>query len=222
MSAFEFVVALLKAWQDEKGKLCFEGVAASTSLDRQDERLTPEAMEQMAEQAQVELKPSHPALIALGTVDMCWVDNNQFRVAGSLDPSSSEAMCLYEKLQQGKQYGLSVGGRVLRAHREFDAEVGGHIKYIDEVEFDHIAVCRASSAANPDTYLSVLGNAAEPTAGADDIIDRMLRTACPPGYYDECLQIEQCAADRSGGIRIECWRVWAIAYMRQPDVSNDD
>jgi len=112
MSAFEFVVKLLKAWRDGKGELRFEGVAASTSLDRQDERLTSD-----------------------------------------------------EKLKQYKQYGLSVGGRVLSAHREFDAEAGKHVKYIDDVELDHIAVCRPSMAVNPDTYLRVLGEAAAAGGG---------------------------------------------------------
>ncbi len=148
----------------------FEGVAASTSLDRQDERLTPEAMKVMAERACIELLPTHNAgvLEELGMVEKCWVDNDQFRVVGSLDLTNPEAMRLYEKLKQGKQYGLSVGGRVLKAHYETDEESGRQVKYIDDVELDHIAVCRPSSAVNPDSYLSVLGGAAEAAAGGDD------------------------------------------------------
>ena len=168
MSAFEFIVSLLKTWQDGKGGLRFEGVAASTCLDRQCERLTPDAMKEMAARACMALLPKHDAgpLEKLGTVEKCWVDNDQFRIVGSLDPTSSEAVRLYEKLKEGKQYGLSVGGRVLSAYREFDAFAGKHVKYIDDVALDHIAVCRPSSAANPDTYLSVLGDAATTAADA--------------------------------------------------------
>ena len=159
---FDVTIPLVKMWQDGKGGLRFEGVAASTSLDRQDERLTLAAIEKMEQYCGIDLLPSHGSgvLEELGVVEKCWLDNAQFRIAGSLDASNPEAVRLYERLKAGKQYGLSVGGRVLSAHREFDAEAGKHVKYIDDVELDHVAVCRPSSAANPDTYLTVLAKAA--------------------------------------------------------------
>jgi len=94
-------------------------------------------------------------------VEKCWVDNNQFRVAGCLEPGNPEAARLYERLKAGKQYGLSIGGRVLKAHWDFDTEAGKQVKYIDDVVLDHIAVCRPTQAANPDTYLTALAKAAE-------------------------------------------------------------
>lgn len=160
---FSVTIPLLKAWQDGEGALRFEVVAASTSLDRQAERLTPAAVEKMQQYAGIDLLPSHNAgvLQELGVVEKCWVDNNQFRVAGYLEPGNPEAARLYERLKAGKQYGLSIGGRVLKAHWDFDTEAGRQVKYIDDVVLDHIAVCRPTQSANPDTYLTALAKAAE-------------------------------------------------------------
>ena len=161
--SFGITVPVLKAWQNGKGALRFEGVASSTSLDRQGERLTPEAIEKMQQYSGIDLLPSHNAgvLQELGIVEKCWVDNNQFRVAGCLDPGNLEAARLHEKLKAGKQYGLSIGGRVLKAHWAFDANAGRQVKYIDDVSLERIIVCRPTQAANPDTYLRVMGEAAD-------------------------------------------------------------
>jgi len=162
-AGFLLTIPLLKSWRDDDGAPRFEGVAASTSLDRQSERLTVSAIEKMQEYGGIDLLPSHSAgpLEELGVVEKCWVDNSQFRIAGRLDPTNLEAMRLYEKLQTGKRYGLSVGGRVLKAHWQFDEAAGRRVKFIDDVALDHVAVCRPAAAANPDTYLTVLAKAAE-------------------------------------------------------------
>lgn len=164
--AFAVTMPLLKVWQDETGEMWFEGVASSTSLDRQHERMTPHAIEKMSAQKNIDLLPSHSAdaLEELGSVEDAWVDNDQFRIAGRLDKSSPAAQRLFERVAAGKTYGLSVGGRVTKAYWEFDDEVGQSIRHIDDVVLDHVAVCRPEAAANPDTYLSVLAKAAEAVA----------------------------------------------------------
>jgi hypothetical protein len=141
----------------------FEGVASSTALDRQQERMTENAIRKMAGFVGVDLLPSHRAgpLDELGTVTETWADNRVFRVAGVLDASSSEARRLFAKVEAGRRYGLSVGGRVLKAFWAEDAELGKRIKHIDDVVLDHVALCRPSEAANPDTYLAVMAKSAE-------------------------------------------------------------
>ena len=161
--AFAVTMPLMKVWEDETGEMWFEGVASSTSLDRQQERMTPHAIEKMSAQNNIDLLPSHAAgaLEELGTVEDAWVDNDQFRIAGRLDKFSSAAQRLFDRVAAGKTYGLSVGGRVTKAYWEFDDKAGKSIRYIDDVVLDHVAVCRPEAAANPDTYLSVLAKAAE-------------------------------------------------------------
>ncbi len=161
---FSVTMPLTKVWRDEAGDMWFEGVASSTSLDKQQERMTQKAIEGMSKQVGVPLLPSHNAgaLDDLGTAEECWADNEQFRVAGRLDKHNPEAHRLFEKVMSGKQYGLSVGGRVKKAFWRHDEEARALVRHIDEVELSHVAVCRPEQAANPDTYLAVLAKAAEP------------------------------------------------------------
>jgi len=208
---FSLTIPLLKAWQDGEGALRFEGVAASTSLDRQAERLTPAAVEKMQQYTGIDLLPSHNAgvLQELGVVEKCWVDNNQFRIAGCLEPGNPEAARLYERLKAGKQYGLSIGGRVLKAHWDFDTEAGRQVKYIDDVVLDHIAVCRPTQAANPDTYLTALAKAAEA------VIDGM------PGDPEPREEIPEAMFARLGKTIVEaCQKIWPFGSGDAADTTE--
>jgi hypothetical protein len=162
--SFSVTMPLTKVWRDEDGELWFEGVASSTRLDRQQERMTQKAIEAMSQQTNIELVPSHHAgpLDELGFAEECWADNDRFRVAGRLEKGNPMALRLFEKVQAGKRYGLSVGGRVRKAFWRYDDEAGRPVRHIDEVELSHVALCRPEEAANPDTYLAVLAKAAEP------------------------------------------------------------
>lgn len=166
---FSVTMPLVKVWQDDAGELWFEGVASSTSLDRQQERMTANAIRKMGEQRGIELLPSHSAgpIEELGVVEETWVSNDQFRVAGRLDKSNQTAVRLFDRIAAGRAYGLSVGGRVRKAYWAYDDEAGRMVRHIDDVELDHVAVCRPETAANPDTYLSVMAKAAESLAPAE-------------------------------------------------------
>jgi len=165
-NSFQLEIPLCKTWEDENGDLLFEGVASSTALDRQKERMSKQAIEAMSQYRGIDLLPSHDAgaLRELGTVDQCWADNDRFEVRGRLDKSVPEAWRLYERAKSGRQYGLSVGGRVLKAHWEFDDEAADRIRVLDDVVLDHIALCRPGQAANPETYLGVMSKAADAVA----------------------------------------------------------
>lgn len=166
---FEFSVSAVGAWTDEQGELLFEGVASSTRVDRQQERMSPAAMAQMARCQGLPLMSSHrKRQKALGTVTECWVDEHLFRVQGKLDRNNPEAQELYERLQQGEKVGLSVGGRVQEASMVWDEEAGRQVRQIDQVVLDHVAVCRLEAAANPDTYLTVLAKAAAGLYGSEE------------------------------------------------------
>lgn len=173
---FDLTVPLAKVWQDEDGEMHFEGVASSTRLDRQYERMTANAINKMAGQVGLDLLPSHQSgpLEELGTVEQAWVDNDQFRVAGRLDGANPRARRLFEKVAGGRRYGLSVGGRVTKAFWRHDPVLGRQVRHIDDVELDHVAVCRAEEAANPDTYLATLAKAAEGVMEKETDEDAML------------------------------------------------
>ena len=161
--AFSVTVPLMKVWRSETGEMWFEGIASSTSLDRQQERMTPNAIKKMGEHKGIDLLPSHSAgvLEELGTVEETWVDDSQFRVTGRLEKGNPAAQRLFQRVLDGRPYGLSVGGRVKKAYWAFDEAAGARVRHIDDVELDHVAVCRPEAAANPDTYLAVFAKAAE-------------------------------------------------------------
>jgi len=165
---FAVTMPLCKVWEDEEGELRFEGVASSTRLDRQQERMTPNAIRKMAGYTSVDLLPAHGAgpLEELGVIEEAWADDDEFRVAGRLDRSNPAAQKLFAKVLSGRRYGLSVGGRVTKAFWRYDEEAGRQVRYIDDVELDHVAVCRPGAAANPDTYLAALAKAADRVMGA--------------------------------------------------------
>jgi len=173
---FDVSLPLAKVWTDEDGEMWFEGVASSTRLDRQHERMTTNAISKMAGQVGLDLLPSHTSgpLEELGTVEQAWVDNDQFRVAGRLDGSNPRARRLYKNVLDGRRYGLSVGGRVTKAFWRHDPELGRQVRHIDDVALDHVAVCRADQAANPDTYLATLAKAAEDVMDEDVDEEAML------------------------------------------------
>ena len=181
-SKFAVTLPLVKAWQDEQGQMWVEGVASSTSLDRQRERMTRNAIAKMQQYQGIDLLPSHSAgpLEELGTVEECWADNDSFRMKARLDETSPQAVRLFKRLAEGRQYGLSVGGRVTKAYWDFDTEATARIRHIDDVVLDHVAVCRRQQAANPDTYLAALAKAAEPVTAdspprADDENEDLIR-----------------------------------------------
>ena len=39
---------------------------------------------------------------------------------------------------------------------------------------------------------------------------------CPPAEYGDCGQVEECAADDSNQIAVECWRRFLSTYAHQP------
>ena len=162
--SFSVMMPLTKVWRDENGEMWFEGVASSTRLDKQQERMTHKAIEAMTQQTGVQLLPSHGAgpLDELGVAEECWADNDRFRVAGRLYQDNPAAHRLFDTVLAGRRYGLSVGGRVTKAFWRYDQEAGRPIRHIDAVTLDHVALCRPEQAANPDTHLSVLAKAAEP------------------------------------------------------------
>lgn len=148
----------------------FEGLAASTRIDRQHERLGRRALESMARRLRGETDGGtaqtgalrRPALTlghqggsrtVLGVVEESWVDEEGLHVRGRLNQGHAEAKRVYESLKRGGEYGLSVGGRITAAHRRYDESAGEVIRVIDDVRLDHIAVCKPEQAANPATYL---------------------------------------------------------------------
>ena len=135
------------AWQ-------FEGVASSTAVDRQREKMSAEALDEVARRGGVDLVVAHQgAGDVVGRIEECRVEGGVLRVRGSLRGDKGPAVQLRERLRRGEQLGLSLGGKVTRAHWGWDGQVEGPVRHLDEVWVEHVAVCPAEQAVNPDAWV---------------------------------------------------------------------
>lgn len=143
----------------------FEGVASSTRVDRQGEMLTAEALAE-AEVAGVALVATHQRRTeVLGLVEECAVDGAVLRVRGQLLADAPGARELRERLATEGRLGLSLGGKVARAHMGWSAEREGPVRHLDEVRVEHVAVCGPGEAVNPDAWIALKAPSPRP-AGA--------------------------------------------------------
>ncbi|GAG39206.1 unnamed protein product, partial [marine sediment metagenome] len=53
---------------------------------------------------------------------------------------------------------------------------------------------------------------AEIEARGDTFLQAAAASSCPPGVYQDCPQISECAADKNHEIALECWRCWLDEY----------
>lgn len=138
----------------------FVGVASSTSLDRQGERITEKCLAGMAEQVPMVLAvaPSHNEAIVdvmaeAGTITAFKAEDGDLHIAGNLDPKHPNAEFLWGKMQEGNSK-LSIAGRVLEARKSvWDGDLGKHVGEIDAIELDHILLCRSAAAVNQGTSI---------------------------------------------------------------------
>lgn len=147
-----------KAWTDDAGRLMFEGVASSNSLDLQMERMDDTALVGMKDGILgIDLYPSHQPKIGeeLGQILDSELksdgDMMSLIVRGAWYDDNPDALRAYKRLAAGKRWGLSVGGAVTGWHWGNDPSSGSRIRYIDSVSLDHVAVTR--TPANTDTML---------------------------------------------------------------------
>ena len=145
---FPFVFYIEKAvagGTDEE--MILEGVASTTNIDHDNERMSKEALDEMANlineksvPLRVEHSKSENAII--GRVFKGWVDErNQLHIQASLDKSHPVAPLLYSAMKnEGKKMGFSVGGLVKRAAREFSEAAGKLVKTFYDVELKEVSV----------------------------------------------------------------------------------
>lgn len=156
--AFQFDAIVAKT---EDGVMTFTGVASSTGLDRQQERITEKALEGMASQAPIPLAcaGSHDEATVdpraeVGIISEFNVEGEKLLLRGELDEEHPWSRWLYRGMAQGR-WKLSIGGRVPQGsvRTVHDYETGTVIREIDNVVLDHVLLCRANSAVNQDSQI---------------------------------------------------------------------
>lgn len=160
IAKFSFDAPVTHVWKDDSGRLLCEGVASSTALDSQEERVSKEGLELFGYHPPVELFNTHSPKAGeeLGiTVKHGIGDDMTFRVVAELYPDVPAAAKIWQRMQAGAKYGLSFGGTIEKAHWEYEETLGKRIRILDAVNLDHIAITRAGHAANPDCWLGAIG-----------------------------------------------------------------
>jgi phage head maturation protease len=142
---------------DDLENLDIEGIASTTNIDHDKERMSKEAlyaMESTINKEGVPLRVEHQkeGTAIIGKVYKAWVDDrNQLHVRARLDKSHPVSSILHNSMKQGLKMGLSVGGIVKRAVREFSEAVGSTVKTFYDVALQEVSV--TPRPANYDSWL---------------------------------------------------------------------
>jgi HK97 family phage prohead protease len=157
-NVFNFCIPLKK---DALGQDTLIGVASTVSVDRDDEKMSENALNDMVKEIKskgVNLFGNHEhnwenTLGRVSDADM--TSNNQVIIKTTLDDQQTnpKVAMLLRKLERGIKLGLSVGGTVTKLKWEYSKELGKKIKVIDGVKLYEISVVGIPS--NADSFLSI-------------------------------------------------------------------
>lgn len=120
-ATFKYTFPITKSEQRADGKYIV-GYASGPEVDSEGERMAPEAIERFAAQinspdGQLVYRDAHApdgVLRDLGTIAKAWVNEHfHLGVEVKLDDDNPASNYLWKQLNKGKQYGMSVSGRVL-------------------------------------------------------------------------------------------------------------
>lgn len=134
-----------------------EGLASTTNVDHDQERMAPEALKAMVDcinEKGVPLISEHSKNWDgyLGRVFKAWFDErNQMHIRAELDRDMSKSVDLYKALKKGAQLGLSIAGVVKRAGLEMAEALGKKVKTFYDVLIKEVSVTNRPS--NFDTWL---------------------------------------------------------------------
>jgi len=174
---FEFYAIIAKADDgDNPGTMRFTGVASSTGVDKQQENVTEKALDSMAQQLPMVLAcaGSHNEAMVdprseIGMIDNFTIDDGKLLLAGCLDEDHPWASWLYKGMAASR-WKLSIGGRIPEGARRtvHNAKSGMFERRIDEVQLDHVLLCRPESAINQECEIKAACGWAEAIAKAGE------------------------------------------------------
>jgi HK97 family phage prohead protease len=152
---FNFIIPLKK---DLAGDLT--GIASTTSVDRDEERMAPEALKNMVSDIKKEgvnlfENHEHGWQNTLGVVKDASLSGDKVMISISLDDPNTNPKIpmLLNKLKKGIRLGLSVGGNVTSFKWEYDKSIGKKIKVLDGVKIYEVSVVGIPS--NTESFLTI-------------------------------------------------------------------
>lgn len=150
MNDFSIYVPLNKSVTGE-----LVGIASSMRVDRDDERMSKEALSMMAEEIKrngVNLFVDHEHKIdnIVGTVKNAEIVDERLMIGVVMDDpeTNPRVSSIFNKLKKGIKLGLSVGGNVTGFKWEHDRALGKKIKVLDKVNIYEISIVGIPSNAD--------------------------------------------------------------------------
>jgi HK97 family phage prohead protease len=173
-----------------------EGIASTTSLDRDDERMSSKALSKMMEAFNTQSiavfgNHEHSWENTLGYVSHSSLNENNLAVKIALeDPVKNDKVAkLLSKLEHGTPLGLSVGGDVKNSHDEKNKSLGKVVTVYDDVELYELSVVGIPS--NRDASLSIARQ-----------IAKSLKEAIVHEELKACVENNECDVSKAW---LECW-----------------
>ncbi len=146
IAKFKYTFPISKAERRSDG-LYLVGYASGPEIDSEGERMAPEAIERFADQINetgtIVYRDAHApdgVLRDLGVLTKAWVNEHfHLGVEVKLDERNPAATYLFDSIERGKQYGMSVAGHVVEYAREYVEEVGKSVLTYKNVLLDEIS-----------------------------------------------------------------------------------
>jgi HK97 family phage prohead protease len=178
---FNFVVPLKKDY----GETELIGIASTTSVDRDSERMSETALKMMVEDIKtygVNLFEDHQHgwQNTLGVIKDAKLIDKQVHVKVTLDDPTTnpKVNAMLNKLKKGINLGLSVGGNVLGEKYDYDKTTGKKVKVLDKVKIYEISVVGIPS--NADSFISL------PQAIAKSFKESKQCPVCNSNFIKKC------------------------------------
>lgn len=152
MTDWKITFPIEKAEKRDEG-LFITGLASGPEMDAQGERMAGDLIYRFAEQinstgglalsSRLVYRDAHApdgVLRDLGWINKAWVNNDKrLAVEVKLDDENPAATYLFRQLEKGKQFGMSVAGKVLDFADEFMADVGAVVRTYTDVILTEIS-----------------------------------------------------------------------------------
>jgi HK97 family phage prohead protease len=155
MNDFNFIIPLQKGLIGDT----LTGTASTTSVDRDEERMSANAINNMTDGVKREGvnlfgNHQHDWENILGGIDNAEAFDKKFKININLNKANPKYEQLVGTLNtKGVRIGLSVGGNVKSFHWEYDKAIGKKIKVLDEVEVYEVSVVGIPS--NKESFLTI-------------------------------------------------------------------
>lgn len=171
---FEFEMPFEKA-EREDGGWYIRGIAAGPDVDAENERLAPQALQGFVSQITSNPIPflnwhrKDDVTAEIGTVDKAWLEPDfKMGVEVKLDEDHPGAQYIWKKLEKGKQYGMSVSGKVANYKDEYEKSVGRSVRTYYNVALNEISL--TTKPIYTPSFGTVLRKAAD-AAGGDNSME---------------------------------------------------